>query len=124
MKNKEDMCLYAFVVYPTIKSNFCFTSSISMSLSLTSYLNEILKKMNSSSYCRLKYSLEEYQETSRLLGAAGHNTANLDGAIKETSNSMDKLIQANATAVANFKLHGIISFQSHEITEDESAKLQ
>ncbi len=97
-----------------------------VSLSLTTYLNELLTKMNSQTnyYCKLKYSLEEYKETSRLLGAAGHNTANLDGAIKETSKSMDKLIQANATAVANFKLHGIISFQSHEITEDESAKLQ
>ena len=95
-----------------------------VSLSLTTYLNEVLNRLNSSYYCKLKNSLADYQETSRVLGAAGHNTATLDGAIKETSEAMDKLIQANATAVANFKLHGIISFQRRGVDDDELSKLQ
>ena len=85
-----------------------------MSLELSKYLNKTLEAMHISSYCKLTHAVNDCKEISILLQAAGHNTADLDKAIKETNDSIDKLKTANKAAVCKFQTEGI-----HIKTEDK-----
>ena len=53
------------------------------------------------------YRMDDYRQTSELLGACGHDTRELDQAITDTRVVLDRLVAARDKAVARFKADGV-----------------
>ena len=54
------------------------------------------------------YRMDDYRQTSELLGACGHDTRELEKAIIDARVVLDRLVAARNKAVARFKAEGVI----------------
>ena len=60
------------------------------------------------SWDQATYRMDEYKQTSALLGACGHDTRELDQAITDSRAVLDRLVVARDKAVARFKADGVV----------------
>ena len=74
---------------------------------LTSFIISKINDASDSSYCLFTAAVNNYRETALLLRTAGHNTSELDSAVIQYMESVDKLRAARNTAVNKFKQEGL-----------------
>ncbi len=74
-------------------------------------------------YCAFGHSIEDNHELNLTLQAAGHDTSELDEAIKEALESIVKLKSARDKAVERFKQQGVL-FKVVPTVEKEEERLE
>ena len=71
------------------------------------------------------YRMDDYKQTSTLLGACGHDTRELDQAITDARVVLDVLVAARDKAVARFKAEGVyFTVDESRRKEVKAARLQ
>ena len=97
-----------------------------MSQSLTNYLNKRIDELDPNRFntCSLTANLMDYMEISQVLKACGHDTAELDMTITETSMAIEKLKKVQRKAIIKFKNEGVnFTAEKNKQFEDESESL-